>query len=61
MLRLVRNDGAVELDRGQVKPGRGAYVHHQDECKEMAVKRGGLARTLKCDVPRDLFLGSKDS
>jgi predicted RNA-binding protein YlxR (DUF448 family) len=61
MLRVVRNDGAVELDPGQAKPGRGAYVHHHDDCKELAVKRGGLARTLRCDVPRDLFRGSKDS
>jgi predicted RNA-binding protein YlxR (DUF448 family) len=50
MLRVVRTDDKVTLDPGQNLPGRGAYVHRLAECVEAAVKRGGLARTLRCKV-----------
>ena len=50
MLRVVRNDDRVTLDPGQSLPGRGAYVHHDAGCVEAAVKKGGLARTLRCKV-----------
>ena len=52
MLRVVRMDERVTLDPGQCLPGRGAYVHHDAGCMEAAVKKGGLARTLRCKVDR---------
>lgn len=55
MLRVVRTDQGVAVDPRQVKPGRGAYVHHDAECMELAVKRGGLARTLRAHVPPTLL------
>jgi predicted RNA-binding protein YlxR (DUF448 family) len=55
MLRVVRNDDRVTLDPGQNLPGRGAYVHHDAACMEAAVKKGGLARTLRCKVDRGLL------
>ncbi|MBI4509141.1 MAG: YlxR family protein [Deltaproteobacteria bacterium] len=51
MLRVVRSQGKVAVDPRQVLPGRGAYVHRDATCIEVAVKRGGLTRTLRCEVP----------
>jgi uncharacterized protein len=47
MLRVVRNGDAVAIDAGGKLPGRGAYVHVRSACVERAIKRGGLARTLR--------------
>jgi uncharacterized protein len=55
MLRVVKTDKGVAVDPGQVLPGRGAYVHQHADCLDIAVRRGGLARTLKCQVPEALF------
>jgi uncharacterized protein len=54
MIRVVVNDKNVVPDVRQRLPGRGAYVHHDTECIEKAVKRGGLARSLRCQVPAAL-------
>jgi predicted RNA-binding protein YlxR (DUF448 family) len=43
------------LDPRHVLPGRGAYVHHDAVCMEAAVKRGGLAKTLRCRVESGLL------
>ncbi len=50
MLRVVKTEGGVAVDARQRMPGRGAYVHRDPRCAEQAVRRGGLARTLKCQV-----------
>ena len=53
MLRVARTDKGVEIDPVQKLPGRGAYVHDQTECMELALRRGGLARTLKAQIPQE--------
>lgn len=58
MLRMVRKNSGVALDPRQILPGRGAYVHHNAGCMAEAVKRGGLAHTLKCKVPEELLTGA---
>jgi predicted RNA-binding protein YlxR (DUF448 family) len=46
MLRLVRAaDGRVSADR--TAPGRGAYVCHDPECQERALKPGRLAHAFR--------------
>jgi hypothetical protein len=55
MFRVVRTETGVTLDARQVLPGRGAYVHADPSCLEAAVKRGGLARTLRCKVGNGLL------
>ena len=55
MLRVVRTADGVKVDPRQTLPGRGAYVHHDAGCMELAVKRGGLARTLRAHVPTTLL------
>ena len=55
LLRVVGTARGVVLDERQRLPGRGAYVHGREKCLERAVKRGGLARTLRRQVPMELF------
>ncbi len=55
MVRVVRTKDGVAVDAGQTMPGRGAYIHADAECQTRAVKRGGLARTLHCEVPDSLL------
>ena len=61
MVRVVRTKDGAAVDVGQRMPGRGAYVHADPECQARAVKRGGLARTLHCEVPDSLLPTLMDS
>lgn len=48
LIRIVRNkDGEVFLDTTGKQNGRGAYICHNCECLEKALKNRGLERTLK--------------
>ena len=55
MVRVVRTQDGVKVDPEQRMPGRGAYVHDLTECFELAVKKGGLARTLRTAVAPTLL------
>lgn len=61
MLRVVRTGTGIELDERQVLPGRGAYVHDQAECVDAALRRGGLARTLRTQISleKQALLGNR--
>ncbi|MDR1386103.1 MAG: YlxR family protein [Propionibacteriaceae bacterium] len=39
--------GQVCWDEARQRPGRGAWLHRREDCLRAAVKRGGLARTLR--------------
>lgn len=45
--------GRVELDPEGTAGGRGGYVCRSISCMELALKRGGLARTLKTAIPAE--------
>jgi predicted RNA-binding protein YlxR (DUF448 family) len=51
MVRVVKTMNGLAIDLGQRMPGRGAYVHRDATCATRAVRQGGLARTLRCEVP----------
>ncbi len=52
LLRVARRpDGAVAVDRAGKEPGRGAYVHRDAACVELALRRGALARALGASLP----------
>lgn len=55
LVRVVRTPvGRVELDLTGKKPGRGAYVHGQTECWDVALKKDRLANALKAAIsPED--------
>ena len=56
MHRLVKTELGAVIDERQILPGRGVYVHQECECLEKAIKRGSLARALKCAVSQDLMM-----
>ncbi len=47
LVRLVWREGGVRPDLGQVRPGRGAYLHSGAGCLELALKRRALGRALR--------------
>ena len=47
LLRFVRQSHGVEVDPGQLRPGRGGYCCPDQACIGKALRRGGLARTLR--------------
>jgi predicted RNA-binding protein YlxR (DUF448 family) len=53
LLRLVRDadTGEVVIDLSGRASGRGAYLHRDPACIDLAQRRGGLARALKAAVP----------
>lgn len=55
-MRVVRlpDGGGVALDPSGKRAGRGAYLCNSEVCLTLAFKKGGLARTLKCQVPGTL-------
>ena len=51
LVRVVRTvTGAVEVDPTGRKNGRGAYLHADPACWDMALKRGALHAALKVTV-----------
>ena len=55
LLRVVRTDEGVFFDPTGKKNGRGAYVCAAEECIAKARKTGILSRSLKAEVPPELF------
>jgi uncharacterized protein len=56
LLRVVRRpDGSVELDRSGRTAGRGAYLHSDPGCIELARKRRALGRALGATVPEGIW------
>lgn len=62
LVRVVRlpDAGGVVLDPTGKRAGRGAYLCASDTCLTLAFKKGGLARTLKCQVPATLEADIRD-
>ncbi len=56
LLRVVKSpEGSVSLDSTGKKNGRGAYICHNSECLEKAVKTKRLERTFSMAVPNEVF------
>ncbi len=49
LTRLVRTPQGIEIDPSGKAPGRGAYLHDQAACWEVAL-RGPLARALRTEL-----------
>jgi predicted RNA-binding protein YlxR (DUF448 family) len=58
---VVRHKDGISVDRKQILPGRGAYVHARSGCIEKAVRKGGLARVLKTAVPGEVVASLVDA
>jgi predicted RNA-binding protein YlxR (DUF448 family) len=56
LLRVARTpEGSVVYDRGGRAPGRGAYLHPDAACIQLARRRRALERALKAQVPETLW------
>jgi len=47
LLRVVERDGIVVPDPGAILPGRGAWVHRDQDCVTAAVRRRAFVRALR--------------
>ena len=57
LVRVVHTpDGEISLDFTGKRSGRGVYVCKSRACLEAAQKKRGLERSLKCEVPNEIYL-----
>ena len=56
LIRLVRDpEGEVIIDIRQRADGRGTYICRNESCIELARKKRGIDRSLKCRTSDDLY------
>ena len=56
MIRVIRTpEGEICIDATGRKNGRGAYICHDMECLKKAVKNHGIERSLKMQIPEDVY------
>ena len=56
MMRVLKTgDGEILLDTTGRKNGRGAYLCYSLECLEKARKNKGLERSLKTEIPQEVY------
>jgi hypothetical protein len=56
LLRVVRTpEGSAAVDRSGKADGRGAYICRNAECAARAKKTGALQRTLRIQVPDEVY------
>ena len=48
-------DGEVSVDLSGKKPGRGAYVCHNEECLKRIVKSNAFSRVFKTKIPDEII------
>lgn len=53
LLRCVARDGQVVVDEKEREPGRGAWVHRNQECLSRSLKRRAWSRALKTGASLD--------
>lgn len=54
LIRVVRtSEGKALVDETLRAPGRGAYVHRDDKCIELAFSKRALQRSLKMDMDQE--------
>lgn len=55
LFRLVKSDKGIALDVTYKASGRGAYVCRCKECVDLAVKKRGFNRSLRCQVSEQVI------
>lgn len=55
MMRILKCDEGIVLDLTGKKNGRGAYLCKSAECFAKAVKSKGLERSLKVQIPKEVY------
>ena len=54
LLRVVADHGVLVVDVARRMPGRGAWLHPDPHCLELAVKRRAFGRALRLAPPPDV-------
>ncbi|WP_229116728.1 YlxR family protein [Actinomyces bovis] len=54
LLRLTVADGTVTVDERACTPGRGAWIHRDSACLDLAERRRAFGRALRVEGPLDL-------
>ena len=61
LVRVVRSpEGEISIDLTGKKPGRGAYICPDPECLKKARKTKRISRSLKCEIPEELYSGMEE-
>lgn len=55
MVRVLKCEEGITLDITGKKNGRGAYLCRSEECFKKAVKNKGLERSLKVQIPQEVY------
>ena len=56
MFRVIKTpENEILLDTTGKKNGRGAYICASMDCLNKAIKSKGLERSLKCQIPSDVY------
>ncbi len=55
MIRIVKNEAGIFLDKTGRKNGRGAYLCNSASCLEKAFKSRGLERSFKQAVSKEVY------
>ena len=56
MMRVLKTpEGEIVLDVTGRKNGRGAYLCFSKECLQKAIKNKGLERSLKMQIPQEVY------
>ena len=55
MMRVLKCEEGIVLDTTGKKNGRGAYLCKSAECLKMAAKSRGLERSLKVQIPKEVY------
>ena len=53
LLRVVARSGTLVVDERRVLPGRGAHLHRDPACLELAERRRAFPRALRVPGPLD--------
>lgn len=61
LLRIVKGENGICIDRTFKAAGRGAYVCKCADCINKAVKRKLLNKALKCEVPDELYVAMEEA
>ena len=55
MIRIVKNEEGINLEKTGKKNGRGAYLCDDVECLEKAIKSRGLERSFKMAISKEMY------
>ena len=55
MMRVLKWEEGILLDTTGKKNGRGAYLCKSEECLKQAIKTKGLERSLKVQIPAEVY------